>query len=159
MIDVELRAFGDVITRTLETSSKAVVVVVAGRTVVVGASVVETRTVVAVGRTVVDVADGGGLLSAVDVAVVVVVAGRTVVDDATVVVAVGRTVVVGPDAGFEVVVEAWLGFVVVLEAAVPGFAVVDDATDDGLGFTTTVVLVIIGGAVTGPVGALSTIAT
>ena len=158
MIDVELRAFGDVITRTLETSSKAVVVVVAGRTVVVGASVVETRTVVAVGRTVVDVADGGGLLPAVDVAVVVVVAGRTVVDAeagallsavvGAVVVAVGRTVVVGPDAGFEVVVEAWLGF-----------AVVDDATDDGLGFTATVVLVIIGGAVTGPVGALSTIAT
>ena len=50
--------------------------------------------------------------------------------------------------GFAVVVEAWLGF-----------AVVDDATDDGLGFTATVVLVIIGGAVTGPVGALSTIAT
>ena len=122
------------------------VVVVTGRTVVVGASVVETRIVVAVGLTVVDVADGGGLLPAVDVAVVVVVSGRTVVDDATV-------------AGFEVVVEAWLGFAVVLEAAVPGFAVVDDATDDGLGFTTTVVLVIIGGAVTGPVGALSTIAT
>ena len=157
MIDVELRAFGDVITRTLETSSKAVVVVVAGRTVVVGASVVETRTVVAVGRTVVDVADGGGLLPAVDVAVVVVVAGRTVVDDATVVVvtSAGFATV----AGFEVVVEAWLGFAVVLEAAVPGFAVVDDATDDGLGFTATVVLVIIGGAVTGPVGALSTIAT
>ena len=76
------------------------------------------------------------------------------------VVVVARTVVVDPAAaGFAVVVVTIAGFTVVAEAAVPGFAVVDDATDDGLGFTTTVVLVIIGGAVTGPVGALSTIAT
>ena len=120
--------------------------VVVTRTVVVGASVVVTRTVVAVGRTVVDVADDGELLPAVDVAVVVVVSGRTVVADATVVVVTSAGFATA--VGFAVVVEAWLGF-----------AVVDDATDDGLGFTATVVLVIIGGAVTGPVGALSTIAT
>jgi hypothetical protein len=115
-------------------------VVVVFRTVVVGASVV-----VVTARIVVAGADVGALFPAADAAVVVVIA-RTVVVDAAV-------------AGFEVVVKTWLGFVVVLAAAVPGFAVVDDATDDGLGFTTTVVPVIIGGAVTGPVGALSTIAT
>jgi hypothetical protein len=123
--------------------------VVVARTVVVGASVV------VVARTVVAGPEAGALFPDVGASVVVVVA-----------VDAGFAVVVGPDAasaGFVVVV-AGFAVVVVERAAVvgpdAGFPVVVlVAIDVGVGFAATVVLGAPGGAVTGPVGALSTIAT
>jgi hypothetical protein len=108
-----------------------------------------TRTVVAVGRiVVVVVAEAGALFPDVGASVVVVVAvdagfavvvGPDAASAGFAVVVVERAAVVGPDAGFPVVVLV--------------------AIDVGVGFAATVVLGAPGGAVTGPVGALSTIAT
>jgi hypothetical protein len=93
-------------------------------------------------------------------------AGALFPDVGASVVVVARAVVVGPDAasaGFVVVV-ADFAVVVVERAAVvgpdAGFPIVVlVAIDVGVGFAATVVLGAPGGAVTGPVGALSTIAT
>jgi hypothetical protein len=85
-------------------------------------------------------------------------AGALFPDVGASVVVVARAVVVGPDA-------ASAGFVVVVERAAvvgpdAGFPIVVlVAIDVGVGFAATVVLGAPGGAVTGPVGALSTIAT
>jgi hypothetical protein len=112
--------------------------VVVARTVVVGASVV------VVARTVVVGPEAGALFPDVGASVVVVgpdaaSAGFVVVVAGFAVVVVERAAVVGPDAGFPIVVLV--------------------AIDVGVGFAATVVLGAPGGAVTGPVGALSTIAT
>jgi hypothetical protein len=110
--------------------------VVVARTVVVGASVV------VVARTVVVGPEAGALFPDVGASVVVVARAVVVGPDAAsagFVVVVERAAVVGPDAGFPIVVLV--------------------AIDVGVGFAATVVLGAPGGAVTGPVGALSTIAT
>ena len=121
-------------------------VVVVARTVVVGASVVVVaRTVVVVARTVVAGSEAGALFPDVGASVVVVARAVVVGPDADFVV----VVVVAVDAGFAVVVEPDAGFPVVVLVAI----------DVGVGFAATVVLGAPGGAVTGPVGALSTIAT
>jgi hypothetical protein len=110
--------------------------VVVARTVVVGASVV------VVARTVVVGPEAGALFPDVGASVVVVARAVVVGPDAAsagFVVVVERAAVVGPDAGFPIVVLV--------------------AIDVGVGFVGAVVPGALGGAVTGPVGALSTIAT
>ena len=98
----------------------------------------------------------GGLVDETVVDVTVVGVARTVVADATVV-AVARATVVG---GAIVAIVARMVVVDSLKGAfVPGVVEAGvEAIDEGVGFASTVEPVDFNGAVTGPVGAFSTIA-
>jgi hypothetical protein len=114
--------------------------------VVVARTVVDGASVVVVARTVVAGPEAGALFPDVGASVVVVAREVVVGPDAA---SAGFVVVVAVDAGFAVVVGPDAGFPVVVLVAI----------DVGVGFVGAVVLGAPGGAVTGPVGALSTIAT